>query len=370
MSNDRVTDHKWHDIRHQDLPDWVKRRVKELDYHPLTGRSFKYRRDPKTGRYQRRQLYHTPRVIVLTKQKIVWVRRNPGRILILLAVLATIAVILSAVGLSISGDVSLPAGIVISLVGLVILLWSLRTLSKRRPRLPTLVMVLLISLIFFMFSSAYLDIRSFTDLKNSIAGGFTTEEGEFRSNVEALVERVKLEFVEVTEDIIEEIEDVSNTKHVYVDDAVLVGADGHWITLVNNPDATDPAWDELKAFLATDNTDKQTYSLASFVCADFAEMLHNNAEAAGIRAAYVTMQLGPSSYYTMSGGHALNAFQTTDKGLVYIDCTAPIGNYSGSADKIVDVEVGQPYVPESVFPHGGWYWLSMGVVEEIEVIQW
>jgi len=59
MANDWVTDQKWRDIKHQDLPDWVKRRVKELDHHPLTGRSFEYRREPATGKYQRR-LCRTP----------------------------------------------------------------------------------------------------------------------------------------------------------------------------------------------------------------------------------------------------------------------------------------------------------------------
>jgi len=44
--------------------------------------------------------------------------------------------------------------------------------------------------------------------------------------------------------------------------------------------------------------------VGSFVCADFAETLHNNAEKVGIRVAYVTV----------NGIHALNAFDTTDRG--------------------------------------------------------
>ena len=54
MAKDWVTDQKWRDIKHQDLPDWVKRRVKELDHHSFTGKSFEYRCEPTTGRYQRR----------------------------------------------------------------------------------------------------------------------------------------------------------------------------------------------------------------------------------------------------------------------------------------------------------------------------
>ena len=109
-----------------------------------------------------------------------------------------------------------------------------------------------------------------------------------------------------------------------------------------------------------------TYDLDSFVCADFAEMLHNNAEAAGIRAAYVCIML-----LNETEGHTLNAFETTDKGLVFIDCTAPIGGIS-DADTIVNLVEGSKYLPESIFPEltEGFFWISIGVVTEIEIIRW
>jgi hypothetical protein len=94
-----------------------------------------------------------------------------------------------------------------------------------------------------------------------------------------------------------------------------VGARGNPIILVNNPGARNPSWAELFQFLLEDQTDKQTYSYSSFVCADFAEMLHNNAEKAGIRAGFV--------YVNLEGGetHCLNVFETTDRGLIFIDDT-------------------------------------------------
>jgi len=290
------------------------------------------------------------------------------------AVLATIAIILSAVSLSISGAVTLAAGIIICLVGLGMLLWSVRTLSRRRPRLARIVMVLVISLIFVMFSSAYLDLRSLQAVRDSITSAFSTQQGEFRSRVDMLVQRAELKIIDVsseTEEAIEQtVEDVSSTEHVYLDGGILVGADGHYIALENNPDATDLSWAELKVFLLKDNTDSIEYDFDRFVCADFAEMLHNNAETAGIRAAFVAIQLGPCSYYPMSGGHALNAFETTDKGLVYIDCTS--SNQGVNSDKIVEVVAGKEYVPRSIFPEPGWSdtWDSMGKVEKIETIQW
>jgi hypothetical protein len=45
MPNDWVADHEWHDVRYQDLPDWVKRRVKDLNHRQLVGKTFVYRRE-------------------------------------------------------------------------------------------------------------------------------------------------------------------------------------------------------------------------------------------------------------------------------------------------------------------------------------
>ena len=155
-------------------------------------------------------------------------------------------------------------------------------------------------------------------------------------------------------------------EHVYCGSAILIGADGHEIQLVNNPSANNPTWDQLKQFLLEDTTDQITYNASSFVCADFAEMLHNNAEKAGIRAAFVTIGFGTSQC-----DHAINAFDTTDKGLVYIDDTGTT-SYSGcSDDKIVDVEVGQQYVPQSIFPCPGYSvtWENLGTVTSVH-IEW
>jgi hypothetical protein len=124
-------------------------------------------------------------------------------------------------------------------------------------------------------------------------------------------------------------------------------ASGSQVCLANYKNATNPTWDELIAFLQRDDTDEHPYNFSSFVCADFAEMLHNNAESSGIKAAWVAVdfELTPYPLYTPSlptlypfynatdnknpgysisilgEGHALNAFNTTDKGLVYVDCT-------------------------------------------------
>lgn len=80
--------------------------------------------------------------------------------------------------------------------------------------------------------------------------------------------------------------------------------------------AANPSWQQLKSFLLADQTDDRIYRANSFDCVDFAEMLHNNAEAAGIKAAYVELDFLDNPI-----GHAINAFVTTDRGLVFVDNT-------------------------------------------------
>ena len=120
------------------------------------------------------------------------------------------------------------------------------------------------------------------------------------------------------------------------------------LALHDNPAAQDPSWADLRWFVLDDNTDQQPYLEDSFVCTDFAAMLHDRAEAAGIRAAYVGVDLADGP------GHALSAFNTTDRGLVYIDCTGqglsfatPGGIAEGSGpidyDKVAYLSVGSEY---------------------------
>jgi hypothetical protein len=172
---------------------------------------------------------------------------------------------------------------------------------------------------------------------------------------------------------------------------------GDFIVLINNENAVDPSYSELVAFLEQDNTDQFPYIYTvstpgmyygsaeshvdleriqniiddtaepgdPHVCSDFAERLHNNAELTGIRCAYVSLGLAESE------GHACNAFQTTDRGLIYIDCTGISDSYGpDNNDKVVDIQIGEQYEPEYLFPSGGWYIPggTMGVVTDFQVV--
>jgi uncharacterized membrane protein YsdA (DUF1294 family) len=172
---------------------------------------------------------------------------------------------------------------------------------------------------------------------------------------------------------------------------------GDFIVLINSEDASDPSYSELVGFLQQDETDLFPYiytvSLPGVyygspeshvdleriqsiidgtaqpgdphVCADFAERLHNNAELAGMRCAYVSVTLA-------TVGHACDAFQTTDRGLVYVDVTGWVGDepHPDRAVSIVSIVVGQSYRPVSLFHEAGWQdsYVSMGIVTDFQVI--
>ena len=149
-----------------------------------------------------------------------------------------------------------------------------------------------------------------------------------------------------------------NPKYIYEDGAIHVGADGEPIELINNPNATNTTYAELVAFIIEDTSDSKVYGegveslgkiILARVCADFAEDVHNNAEAKGIRAAWVSIEFSGGG-----DGHALNAFETTDRGLVYIDCTGAsvvehlqqsleASSKPMSRDKIAYIEIGKEY---------------------------
>jgi hypothetical protein len=130
----------------------------------------------------------------------------------------------------------------------------------------------------------------------------------------------------------------------YVDNVIskkelpIAKASGEAIQLVNYKNTTNPTWSGLVSFLRSDTTDEFLYN-DSFVCADFAEMLHNNAEKAGLKAGYVKVD------FLDMESHALNVFNTTDKGIVFVDCTGDTEQLGAlnSNDKIAYIQIGKEY---------------------------
>jgi hypothetical protein len=116
------------------------------------------------------------------------------------------------------------------------------------------------------------------------------------------------------------------------------------VSLIENKSAINPTWENLLEFVTMDSTDKMTYIDSFNVCSNFAQTLHNNAEKAGIRSAWVYIGLN-----TYANGHACNAFMTTDKGLVFVDCTGgrlqalTVNQSNYDYDKISYICIGKDY---------------------------
>jgi len=173
---------------------------------------------------------------------------------------------------------------------------------------------------------------------------------------------------------------------------------GDFIVLINNENAISPSYSQLVSFLQQDNTDQfpYIYTISTpgiyygsaeshvnlehiqsiidetaepgnpHVCADFAERLHNNAELAGIRCAYVSITLSGNT------GHACDAFQTTDRGVIYVDVTGWVATepHPDRAVSTVNIIVGRSYTPVSLFHEAGWEdtYVSMGTVTDFQVV--
>ena len=148
------------------------------------------------------------------------------------------------------------------------------------------------------------------------------------------------------------------TYTVCVDNNCNVGSDGSVVKITNNDNATDPSYDQLLTFLKADKTDEHPYIDGQYICVDFAKTLHDNAERSGIKAAFIGCDFSGNSI-----GHAFNMFNTTDKGIVYIDDTGVPGG-STYEDKILNAAVGQALTGQYLFKEGSTGG-SMGVVKKL-----
>ncbi len=92
-------------------------------------------------------------------------------------------------------------------------------------------------------------------------------------------------------------------------------------------DLHNPTYQEMKDFLKQDKTDSNQFIEDSYVCTDFSAAVNNNAEAQGIRCGIVYI-IYPEA------GHTIIAFDTVDRGLIYIE---------PQFDHEVTIEVGKKY---------------------------
>lgn len=101
----------------------------------------------------------------------------------------------------------------------------------------------------------------------------------------------------------------------------------------------DPSYQEMQDFLEQDGTSEQEYSGNEYICVDFAVDVKANAAKEGIRCAFVAIE------YIGRIGHTIVAFDTTDRGLIYIE---------PQFDWEVEPEIGRRYY-QCVKPPPGYY---------------
>lgn len=146
---------------------------------------------------------------------------------------------------------------------------------------------------------------------------------------------------------------VTDNVHPHTGISYYVGADGHRITLVQNASAIDTTYAQLLKFIASDTTDQIEYKKGQFTCGDYAERVQNNAEKAGMRCAWVSVD------FIDAAGHACNAFNTTDRGLMFIDCT--------NGDAHVDMQIGQLCAPTPLNPNAGYSIKPLGILKNYDI---
>lgn len=103
----------------------------------------------------------------------------------------------------------------------------------------------------------------------------------------------------------------------------------------------DSTYEQVLAFLSHDKTSDNKYVEPAYVCSHFARDVCNNAEAQGLRCAFVELRYSGS-------GHSIVAFNAIDKGLVY---------FEPQSDEIVKPVVGKRFY-QCVEPRPGYYYPS------------
>ena len=117
------------------------------------------------------------------------------------------------------------------------------------------------------------------------------------------------------------------------------------LELMENDNAHDPSFQELKKFLNGDNTASNKYVSPDFTCADFAIEIQHHAESQGIRCGYAGID-----FLGKNEGHALAVFPTTDSGLIYVDDT------SGSTILTRNLGTGMDYFNDGTIERVKNYW--------------
>ena len=156
--------------------------------------------------------------------------------------------------------------------------------------------------------TAEIELNTAKGLVDSLRAELGTAEIELNTvEAELFTTRAELETAEIelnrTEEFVESLEATLSNLQVNYDRLTT----GYGYVL------RDPSYQEMKDFLARDETSRQEYVPGEYTCVDFAKDVKANAAEEGIRCVYVIIE------YRGGGGHAIVAFDTTDRDLVYVE---------------------------------------------------
>ena len=104
----------------------------------------------------------------------------------------------------------------------------------------------------------------------------------------------------------------------------------------------DPTYQQVKTFMAADRTNDNPYVDDTYVCEDFSADVIVHALQQKIRCGYVSIRYSDSA-------HAIVAFNTTDRGLIYIE---------PQSDEEVNLAAGKHYWTQCVLASPGHYYLD------------
>ncbi len=113
----------------------------------------------------------------------------------------------------------------------------------------------------------------------------------------------------------------------------------------------DPTFDEAYSFLIEDNTDEKFSNNSSYICQHYSRNVNNNSEKKGFRCAFVEIE-------TSTVKHALVAFNTTDKGLVF---------FEPQSDEPVNMQIGKKYWKECVISNSTETYPNGYIIENITI---
>jgi hypothetical protein len=117
--------------------------------------------------------WHKPRRVRITKRGISTFWGLLKKTIIFFSLLMVTTIIVSSVSLVISGTITPVSGVIISALGLILGIWCSNSISFHRVSFARFFMIAVISAISIMASTAYLDIRSFGDVRESVAGALS-----------------------------------------------------------------------------------------------------------------------------------------------------------------------------------------------------